>query len=158
MSNYRHGKRRTAVYGVWSSMLSRCQNQNDKAFQNYGGRGIGVCARWQEFKNFLADMGEPPSGLSLDRVDNSLGYSPENCRWATRVDQSRNRRGVHRIRVGDAELTLPEWSARNGIAHKTILERLRKGWDPAAAVTFPTMKTRSGIKHGAHIYQAFGAQ
>lgn len=76
-------------------MLQRCHNERDKDFVNYGGRGIGVCARWRNsFENFLADMGERPQGHSIDRINNNKGYGPKNCRWATITQQNRNKRGV----------------------------------------------------------------
>lgn len=73
-------------------MLQRCTNPNDPAYRHYGGRGITVCERWQSFENFLADMGERPEGLTLDRTDNEGNYEPGNCKWATRAQQSANRR------------------------------------------------------------------
>jgi hypothetical protein len=73
-------------------MIQRCHNSKHKRYADYGGRGITVCDRWREFPAFLADMGERPPGLSLDRVDNSAGYSAENCRWATLSEQNLNRR------------------------------------------------------------------
>lgn len=74
-------------------MVKRCTNPNNWAWKYYGGRGIDVCKRWREsFANFLADMGERPRGLTLDRRDNDGDYTPKNCRWVTRAEQSRNRR------------------------------------------------------------------
>lgn len=86
------GTKVTRAYGVWQTMLQRCRNPRNHKWNDYGGRGISVCERWNEFANFLQDMGEPPIGLSIDRVDNDGNYEPGNCRWATSQQQAANRR------------------------------------------------------------------
>jgi hypothetical protein len=91
----RHGhSRRGAIsraYYCWATMIQRCQNPKKWAFQYYGARGITVCKRWLAFENFLADMGEPPPRLTLDRIDNDGHYEPQNCRWVTWKQQRHNR-------------------------------------------------------------------
>lgn len=78
---------------MWAGMRQRCTNPNHKAYKYYGARGIQICERWSSFENFLADMGEPPGpSYSIDRIDNNMGYTPTNCRWATIVEQNRNSR------------------------------------------------------------------
>lgn len=92
--NYSHGLSQTRTYEAWKHMIQRCTNPHAKHFSYYGGRGITVCERWlSSFENFLADMGERPPGLTLDRYpDNDGNYEPDNCRWATWTQQAANRR------------------------------------------------------------------
>ncbi len=95
-----HGKNRrgsrSPIYGVWAMMIQRCRNKKDKKYRLYGDRGITVCERWLTFKSFYEDMGDAPvieSGerLQIDRINNDKGYCKENCRWATRSQQMKNR-------------------------------------------------------------------
>jgi hypothetical protein len=88
-----HGKSETKEYYIWCAMIQRCENKNNKRYKDYGGRGISVCERWRNsFSNFYSDMGAKPNGMTLERVNNSKGYSPKNCCWATRETQQRNMR------------------------------------------------------------------
>ena len=82
----------TTEYTIWCSMRQRCNNPSDAAFKYYGGRGIRVCERWGDFRNFLADMGSRPKGLWLDRINNDGDYEPSNCKWSTPKEQANNRR------------------------------------------------------------------
>lgn len=88
----RRGKHRSPTYHSWADMVKRCTNPRNWAWKYYGERGITVCERWMTFENFLADMGDRPEGLTLDRINNDGNYEPGNCRWATRKQQSENRR------------------------------------------------------------------
>lgn len=87
-----HGMSRTRIYSTWKEMRRRCSNPNHSDWEFYGGRGITVCAEWDSFEQFHADMGDRPPGKSLERIDNSKGYSPDNCKWATHTEQVINRR------------------------------------------------------------------
>lgn len=116
------------TYTTWQSMLGRCLNPNDPAFDDYGGRGIKVCNRWLIFENFLEDMGERPENLSLDRIKNNKGYFKKNCRWATRKEQANNTRRNRLLFYNGKTQNVTQWSEELEINKNTIYGRLNSGW------------------------------
>ena len=123
-----HGMSKTPLYKMWAGMIARCSNKNLREWKHYGGRGISVCERWKSFDLFLEDMGELPfDGAEIDRIDNDSGYSPENCRWATRSDQCNNTRQNVFVTICGETKTVAQWARMSGVADKTIRNRLRAG-------------------------------
>jgi hypothetical protein len=119
------GGKEAPTHYVWRSMRSRCLRPKAKDYANYGGRGITVCDRWvHSFENFLADMGEKPEGLTLDRRDNNGPYSPENCRWATSAEQQNNKRTNRKYVSGEHTSTLTEWAKQLGISKELAYWRM----------------------------------
>ena len=131
-----HGRTETPEYKVWCGIKRRCYNQNEKSYSDYGGRGICMCDRWlNSFAAFLEDMGERPSAHhQIDRIDNDGHYCKENCQWATRVRQCRNRRTSRIIEHNGESMTVAEWAEVLGIAQANIRYRLRAGWSVADAL------------------------
>jgi len=111
-------------------MKARCENNTINGYHRYGGRGITIDAAWQRFEKFIEDMGLPEFRQTIDRKDNNQGYSAENCRWATRVQQNCNRRSTRHIEYQGERLCIKHWANRTGIAEKTIRKRLNAGMPP----------------------------
>ena len=110
-------------------MRQRCVNPNHKSYKYYGGRGIKVCDRWLEsFESFLADMGEAPKGMSIERNDVGGNYEPSNCRWATMEDQSNNRRTNRFITHEGRTQTIAQWAEEIGMSRQALRYRLDNGW------------------------------
>lgn len=133
-----HGLGHSSEYGTWLKMLARCTDPSSSAFANYGGRGITVCDRWHDFQAFYADMGPKPTPAhTLERKDNERGYSLDNCCWATRQRQNRNRRDTVRLCHNGEVLSLPDWADRVGISRSALYQRIRAGWSIDRALTAP---------------------
>lgn len=124
-SHTRDGKA-SPTYQCWQNMRARCRNHRHPSYERYGGRGITVCDRWAKFYNFLADMGEKPDGLSIERLDNNGNYTPKNCKWGTIYEQSNNKRSNRRITFKGESKTFTQWAKYLGINKVTLWERLKK--------------------------------
>ena len=143
LNNYRHGHashlRRSPIYRVWSTMKERCNNPNSTAYHKYGARGICVCQRWSEsFAAFYHDMGDrPSSNHSIERKNNNLGYCPENCVWASRHEQTRNRRSNVLLTFYGKTMVRKDWLEISGVNQTTVIGRMKKGWSERDAVWTP---------------------
>ncbi len=142
-SNITHGASSSRAYRIWHAIKARCLNPNTTHYRSYGGRGITICKRWMSFSNFLADMGQPPDGHEIERINNNLGYKPSNCRWATRREQQNNRRSNRLLTHDGKTMTVAEWSRFLNFSHKTIRSRLDYGMSTAEALD-PTPRENSG--------------
>ena len=130
------GARRTPEYRAWCAILQRCINPQNRAYPRYGGRGIRVCDKWLDFDAFLADMGPRPSAeYSIDRKDNNGPYDKDNCVWATREEQQRNRRVNVVLEFNGKRQTVVEWATEVGLLPSTLYSRLRLGWSAERALT-----------------------
>lgn len=140
-----HGEaNKSLAYTSWSQMIQRCCNTNHKHYHHYGGRGITICPSWKEsYSQFLKDMGPRPDGTCLDRIDNSKGYEPGNCRWATQIEQNNNQRTNKFIEFNGKRLTYRQWDRELGFKHGTISARIYRGLDPVTAlITFYSTRNR----------------
>jgi hypothetical protein len=138
-AKFKHGRGdpNDPTYRVWVDMRRRCSQPSRPEYANYGGRGINVCERWQEFRYFLADMGDKPPGMTLERLDNDGHYEPGNCRWATYRAQNNNRRSNRVLEWDGRSQTLRQWADELGMGHSTLRRRLEAGWSVERALTEP---------------------
>lgn len=147
-----HGVQRTTEYTIWCGMRQRCLNPTAKDFARYGGRGIKICERWDNFLVFLKDMGFRPNGKMLERKDNNGDYGPDNCIWATPHEQALNRRRHFRtfFIIQGIRASFVQHCERIGIRPQCVMHRLTRGWDEEEAFTYPVRKVnRSGmVQHG----------
>jgi len=141
----KHGMRNSLIYGVWCEMKQRCNNPNCAYYKSYGGRGIKVCDRLMDkesgFENFLADVGLPEKGMTLDRINVNGNYCPKNHRWSTRKEQARNRRNTPYAIIDGKIEKLLELSIKYNVPYKTLKQRvIGCGWDIKRALTTPVKK------------------
>lgn len=123
---------------AWKAMHHRCYHQNDASYKYYGARGITVDPEWRDFDVFLHDMGEVPAGMSLERRHVDLGYSFENCRWATAAEQARNKTNTRWIVFAGEKLSITTWAERLGLHVTTLKFRIAR-WGLEAALTTPSL-------------------
>lgn len=141
-----HGLSNSPTYYSWQSAKDRCTNPNNPHFANYGGRGITMCAEWLgDFAAFLRDMGARPNGLSIDRIDNDGPYGPQNCRWATRAEQSRNHRRNVRIPLDGESTVATDVAASLGLSLGAVRGRMRRGFGPSDLVNPKRYRPRGEI-------------
>lgn len=138
----KHGKSFSSEYRSWHSMRVRCTRKSAINYKDYGGRGITICDRWSDFRNFYADMGPKPSPQhSLDRIDNDGPYCPENCRWSSTLTQNRNRRNAITILFDGKSLSLQELAEITGIDYYTLYWRYKTG-KKGPALTAPPSRSK----------------
>ena len=133
----KHGYSKNPLYSIYTSMIARCKNPNSTSYHRYGARGISVCDRWlNSFEDFCSDIGDRPSHQhSIDRIDNNKDYYPDNCKWATKKEQARNRRNTKLITHNGRTASIPEWSEITGIPQQLIQTRIRRGWSDEDAIS-----------------------
>lgn len=143
--NRKHGHNgliRNPTYSSWAGMIQRTQNSNSKMYEYYGGRGIKVDGRWLVYENFLADMGEKPVGMEIERRDNNKGYSSDNCYWATRKQQMRNTRWNRMLTHDGRTQCMSAWIEEIGLLRSTLENRIKDGWCAPFVLGVPV-----GIQH-----------
>lgn len=140
-----HGQTTTAKtsseYNSYLHMMQRCYNPKNKDYPKYGGRGIQVCDLWRDsFEAFYMCMGPKPEGYTIERIDYNGNYEPDNCRWASKEEQTKNKRDNVKVTINGVTKTVSDW-ARDpevcSVTDQTIYKRIARGWDPVRAVTVP---------------------
>lgn len=142
---YKHGKAKDILYNICTQMVARCHNPNNASYYNYGARGITVCDEWRKDHSKFVEWGYAngyQKGLSIDRIDNNKGYSPENCRWVDRYVQQNNMRRNHYITVDGETHSISEWARIKGVRRGLIINRIKRGWSEERAVNTPLDTSR----------------
>ena len=144
----KHGRANSRVkgyadktYGIWQAFRDRCKNPNRKDYYRYGGRGITYDPAWDNFLKFVDDMGDCPSGMTLDRIDNNKGYSKENCRWATRKQQVRNSTKLRMIELDGETKPLTDWLHQYNVSQSAFYQRIYAGMSVEQAIQRPLRVT-----------------
>lgn len=144
----------TRTYFAWRSMRSRCHNKNNPSYAHYGGRGIIVCHAWNtSYDQFVADMGEAPEGMSLDRIDNNGNYTPKNCRWASIETQLNNQRRNRRLTLNGRTQTMAQWAKELGISADTLHKRLTRMGVERALKPGKLNEWRHGTRQGYEVHK-----
>lgn len=144
ITKHGHGSQeKSQIYKTWGDMKGRCNSSSHKNYKNYGGRGIKVCKKWEEFEGFFQDMGERPPNMSIDRIDNNGDYCKENCKWSTRKEQMRNTRQNKLITINGETKCLIEWCEIYQKSCKLVGRRIsRDGWTPEEALELIPRKNK----------------
>ncbi len=142
-----HGMTGTPTYNSWAGMRQRCLEPSHAAYGKYGGRGIKLDPRWLDFNNFLADMGERPSGMSIERIDNDGDYTPSNCKWATLEEQNWNKRSTRMLEYKGETKPLFIWAREFGQKFDLVRLRLDWGWPVDLALTLPPQRGRKPTRN-----------
>lgn len=138
----KHGCCNERIYSIWHTMKQRCQNKNNTNYERYGWRGIKVCDEWESFEPFRdwAFSNGYNDTLTIDRIDNNGNYCPENCRWATRYEQDRNKRSSKFVQIGNETKCICDWAKHFCIGSNTVYDRIKRGWSIEKALTTPPDK------------------
>ena len=129
-----HGLCDTPTYHSWRGMKERCLNPQNKAYRWYGGNGVKICDRWLDFGEFLQDMGKRPKGMTIERIDTTGNYSPENCTWVPAKKQTQNTRSNVMVTHNGQTLCIAELARREKVPYGRLQSRLKKGWDVERAL------------------------
>jgi hypothetical protein len=138
-----HGLAASDEYRIWCNIKSRCQNRKNESFKDYGARGIALAVVWQSFETFYRDMGARPSKRhTIERKNNALGYAPDNCVWATKAQQNRNKRSTRHLTHAGETLCVTDWAAKLKLPANTLFSRLHNGWSTEETLLTPKGKKR----------------
>lgn len=143
-----HGLSNSRLYRIWSQMKQRCEDENNRAYKYYGGKGVTVCDEWNDFSVFAQWALESgyDDTLTIDRVENSVGYEPKNCRWVTMLAQNNNKTDNHLLTYNGKTQNITQWANEVGICRATISRRIHLGWSVEEALTLPVIKGRKRKK------------